>query len=85
MDNPKSENNVIIMKRLIRKLYRMQKFVWLLTSGTGEDGDEWYVISIHRTREGAQKAKQGYKKSKRRTNGTSYSFDSNIEKWEIND
>ena len=32
--------------------------VWLLTSGTGADGDEWSVESIHSTEEGAERERQ---------------------------
>lgn len=57
------------------------KSVWLLTTGTGTDGDEWNVESIHATEEGAEKAKAEYQKPQKRANGTEYIRDANIEEW----
>lgn len=59
-------------------------FIWLLTVGTGDDGDEWDVISIHKTEEGAKKAKKEYEKPRERPDGSFYTFNANIEKWDIN-
>lgn len=50
--------------------------VWLLTSGSGEDGDEWYVISIHATEEGARKAKEDWE-------GEASFRRGDVEQWEL--
>jgi len=34
--------------------------IYLVTTGSGADGDEWSVISIHRTKEGAERAEAAY-------------------------
>jgi hypothetical protein len=34
--------------------------VYLVTSGDGSDGNEWYVVSIHSTREAAEKFVNDY-------------------------
>ena len=57
--------------------------VWLLTEGSGSDGDEWGVISIHATKEGAILAKEKYEKNHRRADGSVYHYDANIEEWEL--
>lgn len=57
--------------------------VWLLTSGTGADGDEWQVHSIHASEEGAVRAKAEYEKLRTRPDGSTYSFAANIEKWVV--
>jgi len=32
----------------------MAEIVYLVCSGNGEDGNEWYLNSVHRTEEGAE-------------------------------
>lgn len=57
--------------------------VWLLTTGTGADGDEWNVESIHATEPGAQMALERYQQPQRRHDGSTYVRDANIEEWEV--
>ena len=59
------------------------KTVYLLTSGDGSDGDEWYVQSIHASKKGANKAKKAYERRRYRPNGTWYTFDASVEEWEV--
>lgn len=59
------------------------KKVYLLTSGTGYDGDEWAVHSIHSTRESAEEAKVAYEAPRSRNDGTFYSFDAQVEEWDL--
>lgn len=63
----------------------MKKTVWLLTTGTGADGDEWQVESIHTTAAGAEKAKAEYEKPRKRADGSVYAMDSTIEEWPLED
>jgi hypothetical protein len=61
--------------------------VYLLTAGSGDDGDEWSLISIHRTKEGAEEAKKDYEKvrySNKPGHNYTYHFEANdIEEWEV--
>lgn len=57
--------------------------VYLLTTGTGHDGDEWNVESIHRSKEGAERAKEEYEKPRRRQDGSTYRLESQVEEWEL--
>ena len=59
--------------------------VWLVTSGSGSDGDEWDVVSIHATPEGAEAAKQAYEAPRPRLDGSTYSLRAQIEEWELLD
>lgn len=59
------------------------KKVWLLTCGTGEDGDEWSVLGIYTTQEFAVAAKQRYERPRSRFDGSIYCFDGNVEEWEL--
>jgi hypothetical protein len=60
-----------------------RKIVWLVTTGSGEDGDEWDVVSIHSTQSGAEQAKAAYETPQTRPDGSTYSFDAHIEEWFI--
>lgn len=57
--------------------------VWLLTTGTGADGDEWSVKSIHATPESAERALARYQTPQKRTNDSTYVRDATVEKWEV--
>ena len=57
--------------------------VYLLTTGSGDDGDEWRVLSIHATRKLAERAKEGYEMLRVRGDGSTYSFDAAIEEWPV--
>jgi hypothetical protein len=57
--------------------------IYLLTSGDGSDGNEWAVISIHRTHEGALNAKRTYEIAIERSDGTFYHNDSEVEEWDL--
>lgn len=60
-----------------------KKTVWLLTTGTGTDGDEWYVESIHETQAGAEIAKAKFQQPNKRPDGSEYIRDANIEEWSL--
>ena len=58
--------------------------VWLVTSGSGSDGDEWQVSSIHASKESAERAKKEYERPRKRSDGSTYNFDANeIEEWDV--
>ncbi len=59
------------------------QYVYLLTTGTGEDGNEWSVESIHATLESAELHKKKYEMPRFRGDGSSYVLEANIEKWEV--
>jgi len=59
------------------------KNVWLLTTGDGEDGNEWYVQSIHKTCDGAVSAKEIYERLRHNPNGSTYRYEAQIEKWNV--
>jgi hypothetical protein len=61
----------------------MKALVYLVTTGTGCDGDEWNVRSIHKTKEGAETAKELYERPRYRFNGSTYIFKATIEEWEL--
>ena len=61
------------------------KKVWLLTTGSGADGDEWNVESIHATEESARKAKEQHEQPKTRKDGSTYFFEASIEEWDVID
>lgn len=62
-----------------------EKFAWLLTTGDGSDGSEWGVESIHATEESAKKAQVDYEAPRVRPDGSTYTFDAQIEKWPVID
>lgn len=62
-----------------------EKSVWLLTTGSGADGDEWNVESVHATEGGAMAAKIAYEQPRLRANGTSYVSEANVEQWPLLD
>jgi hypothetical protein len=57
--------------------------VWLLTTGTGADGDEWYVKSIHSSKTSAEVALKDYQKPITRKDGTTYTRQADIERWDL--
>ena len=59
------------------------KSIWLVTSGSGADGDEWGVISIHGTKATALTAKKGYEQPHKRNDGSTYRNTCDIEEWPI--
>ena len=59
------------------------KSVYLLTTGDGEDGNEWYVESIHETHDGAVTAKGFYERTSYRPDGTTYHHEAKIEEWKL--
>ena len=63
----------------------MTALVFLLTSGDGSDGDEWSVISIHSTFELATIAKEKYEAPVKRSDGSKYSREAQIEKWAVDE
>ncbi len=61
------------------------KTVYLLTSGDGSDGNEWDVISIHSTRELAEKAQAKYSEPQKNIHGGEYVRESEIEEWKMDE
>lgn len=59
--------------------------VFLVTSGSGEDGDEWFVHSIHSTSEFAENAKNYYNRERKNLDGTTYHYDAVVEEWPIDE
>jgi hypothetical protein len=59
--------------------------IYLLTTGSGADGDEWGVESVHRTREGAERAKAKYEAPRERRDESTYHFNAEVEEWEVYD
>ena len=57
--------------------------VWLVTTGSGTYDDVWNVVSIHATREGANAAKDAYEAPRERPDGSTYSYEAEIEEWEL--
>lgn len=57
--------------------------VFLLTTGSGQDGDEWNVESIHATPVGVAHAKQKYERPRSREDGSTYSLTASIEEWKL--
>lgn len=57
--------------------------IYLVTTGSGADGDEWRVISIHRTKEGAERAEAKYESPRPRLSGGTYSLKAEVEEWFI--
>ena len=56
--------------------YKMRyESVFLITKGDGMDGDEWQILSIHKSKEGAEAAKNKYEETWRLK----------IEEWELNE
>lgn len=51
--------------------------VYLLTTGSGADGDEWEVKGIYSTLEKGEQAKKAYHEA------TGRYADVNLEKWEV--
>ena len=69
---------------LFMKKNSLKNNIYLLTNGTGEDGDEWSVVSVHATEESAKQAKVKYEQP-RPCSGRdeTYTLDANIEVWEV--
>ena len=59
--------------------------IWLLTTGDGSDGNKWAIESIHRTEAGAEDAKKKYEAPRQRFDGSTYTFDANIEEWPVDE
>jgi hypothetical protein len=59
--------------------------VYLHTSGSGDDGDEWYVIGIYRTRELAERAKFDHDHATNEKGETINCRSNDIEEWEFDD
>lgn len=59
--------------------------VFFLTTGSGGDGDEWGVISVHSTLELATIAKNRYSAPIMRRDGSTYSRESTIEEWVVDE
>lgn len=59
------------------------KYVWLLTTGSGQDGDEWNVESIHASLPGAELAKAEYERPQVRPDGSVFHHEAQIEVWEV--
>lgn len=61
--------------------------VYLVTTGDGSDGNEWQVESIHKTEDGAKRAKFAYDhKVYTRPDGSTYTFTANeVEVWLLQD
>lgn len=57
--------------------------VYLVTSGDGSDGNEWGLISIHRTKEGAELAKKRHEAPVERRDGSVYVNNAEVEEWNI--
>ena len=57
--------------------------IYLLTTGSGADGDEWNVLSVHRTKEGADRAKAIYEAPQERRDGSTYNYDAAVEEWDV--
>jgi hypothetical protein len=55
MRKPDAQQVCAISRKLrgLRESMARRRNVWLVTSGSGEDGDEWCVHSIHSTKKGA--------------------------------
>ena len=62
----------------------MKKYVYLLTTGDGSDGDEWGIQSIHSTEELALVAQKQYEPAIN-IYGKPYKRESQIEKWEVDE
>ncbi len=59
--------------------------VWFLTHGTGADGDEWGVSGVYSTKEKAQLAKARYEKPRYRPDGSTYTFEAEVEAWTVDE
>ena len=57
--------------------------IYLLTTGSGDDGDEWSVLSIHRTKEGAELAEVKYEAPRERRDGSTYCYVAAVEEWDV--
>lgn len=58
--------------------------VWLLTTGSGDYGDEWSVKSIHATREGAESAKAEHERPRLAADKkTTYVERAHVEEWDV--
>lgn len=73
----------ITISNQVEKPVILQKKVWLLTTGSGADGDEWNVQDIYSTYEGALAGKTEYEQPRYRNDKSTYHYDANIEEWEI--
>ncbi len=60
-----------------------KNYVFLVTTGSGDDGDEWNVESIHSTYKLAEKARDHYQRPQYRKDGSVYNLDADIEEWSV--
>jgi hypothetical protein len=51
--------------------------VWVLSKGSGEDGDEWALLGIYSSQENAIAARSIYERPRQRVDGSIYNFTSN--------
>lgn len=58
------------------------KIVFLVTCGTGSEGDEWELLGVHATRESAEVQLNEYQKLRTRQDGSTYRYLGQIEEWE---
>jgi len=61
----------------------METKVWLLTTGTGQDGDEWSVEGIYSTKEKAELAKKRFQVPPNSVDGYEYVDDYEVEEWDV--
>ncbi len=62
----------------------MDEFIWLVTTGDGEDGNEWAVEGVFNNLEAAFKFRRGYQQPRYREDGSVYRFLCDIERWPLN-
>lgn len=60
-----------------------ERKVWLVTTGDGEDGNEWNVLHIWSSEEKAKAAKEQYEKPQKRSDGSEYSTQAEVEEWTL--
>ena len=58
--------------------------VYLLTTGSGADGDEWHVLGIYTNKQRANVAKSHHERARSRADGSMFSYEANIELWPLN-
>ena len=66
---------------IAKYLFKIDKnSVWLLKEGPEDD---WRIISIHKTKPGAELAKMEYEKPQKSRIGTTVVLEADIEEWEL--
>jgi hypothetical protein len=61
----------------------VDSYVWLLTEGTGMEGDAWGVLGVYETEEAAEDAKAVHMQPQSRHDGTTYVRQCGVEQWSI--